>query len=468
MRRSLPKDPHLRAVWLERIGLSESAAPISARVCGRHFPPEAYLYNLEFVRTSAVGIKHLHLKKNTVPTLLLPKTRAQVLVMQVPGASASAAAIGPAQVFQEHESTLLAGNEVELARDGRCDSRGFSATYMTYSVLARGVGRIILSEQMQGWRALCPLVSPWKKEGLKRCLEKLDASGVMVQSLTTANSSWNSRKHGLTELLCIHIPGVKKKLRAASKRHAVLECWIQPIANHLYWVAAMAQGDSELILSMWKSILNNVCDVHTGHDGPFAECLHEPLEDRQWIKPSLFCCLLSSVQGFCCPERHRGEPILLRDLTQIAPAAQTFSLESFHSVLIHFALKSNAFTQGVRKARTRLAVLHFNENAAREQAKTQDGINRYKIKSSKSRKGHYTACPVKEDRSYRYVAELMMNAVQRCETQSYRTSRESTKSLDSEQEAGNCNRPPSKDEARERKAQLVQSGRSRYPASSVG
>lgn len=75
LRHSLPKDPHLRAVWLERIGLSESAAPRSARVCGRHFPPEAYLYNPEFVQRSAVGMKHLHLKKNTVPTLLLPKTR---------------------------------------------------------------------------------------------------------------------------------------------------------------------------------------------------------------------------------------------------------------------------------------------------------------------------------------------------------------------------------------------------------
>ncbi|XP_077558031.1 uncharacterized protein LOC144173512 [Haemaphysalis longicornis] len=105
----------------------------------------------------------------------------------------------------------------------------------------------------------------------------------------------------------------------------------------------MGQGDSELILSMWKSILNHVCDMHTGHDGPFAECLHEPLEDRQWIKPSsrAFAALKGIVES----------PSLLRDLTQIAPAAQTFSLESFHSVLIHFAPKSNAFTQGVMKAR---------------------------------------------------------------------------------------------------------------------
>ncbi|KAH9359501.1 hypothetical protein HPB48_012200 [Haemaphysalis longicornis] len=352
------------------------------------------------------------------------------------------------EVFQENESRLiddLAGTEVELAGDGRFDSPGFSATYMTYSVLATEVGRIILSEQIRvGESSAVTSSVSMEKEGLKRCLEKLDASGVMVQSLTTGNLHRRScvtamlERPGMRPYFDIwHIAkGVKKKLHAASKRHGVLECWIQPIGNHLYWVAAMGQGDSELILSMWKSILNHVCDVHAGHDGPFAECLHEPLEDRQWIKPY-------SARG------------------------QTFSLESFHSVLIHFAPKSNAFTQGVMKARTRLAVVHFNENASREQAETQDGIKRYKIQSSKSRKGHYTTCPVKEDRSYRYAAELMMNAVQRCETQSYRTSREGTKSLASEQEAGNCTRPASKDEARERKAQLVQSRQSRYPHSSM-
>lgn len=56
------------------------------------------------------------------------------------------------QVFQEHQSRLiddLAGTEVALAGDGRCDSPKFSATYMAYSVLATEVGRIILSEQIR-------------------------------------------------------------------------------------------------------------------------------------------------------------------------------------------------------------------------------------------------------------------------------------------------------------------------------
>ncbi|KAH9375711.1 hypothetical protein HPB48_000542 [Haemaphysalis longicornis] len=150
------------------------------------------------------------------------------------------------EVFQEHESTLiddLAGTEVELAGYGRCNSPGFSATYMTYSVLATEVDRIIRSEQIRVGESSAVATSvSMKKEALKTCLEKLDASGVMVQSLTTASRAFAALK-GIVE-----------------------------------------------------------------------------------------------------------SPSLLSDLTKIAPAAQTFSLESLHSVLIHFAPKSNAFTQGVMKA----------------------------------------------------------------------------------------------------------------------
>ncbi|KAL3187812.1 hypothetical protein MRX96_024566 [Rhipicephalus microplus] len=49
---------------------------------------------------------------------------------------------------------------------------------------------------------------------------------------------------------------------------------------------------------------------------------------------------------------------------------QTFSLESFHSVLNSFAPKSNAFSEDGIQARTWLAVLNFNENVGRQQALT--------------------------------------------------------------------------------------------------
>ncbi|KAH9376207.1 hypothetical protein HPB48_004233 [Haemaphysalis longicornis] len=79
--------------------------------------------------------------------------------------------------------------------------------------------------------------------------------------------------------------GIQKKLRAACKSQscALIQPWMQCITNHLYFVAAMAEGDAELIMSMWRSLLNHICDKHDGHEGPFAECLHEPLGERLWM-----------------------------------------------------------------------------------------------------------------------------------------------------------------------------------------
>ncbi|XP_037570386.1 uncharacterized protein LOC125939658 [Dermacentor silvarum] len=176
----------------------------------------------------------------------------------------------------------------------------------------------------------------------------------------------------------------------------------------------MGQGDGELVISMWRSLLNHVCNKHDGHDGPYKKCLHDSLDDREWLRPAspAFLRLKTIVDN----------ARLLKDIRRLSPEVQTFSLESFHSVLNRFAPKSNAFSVDGMQERTRLAVLHFNENAARHQALTQDGEQRWKIKSSKARRGHFTVTTVKEDPSYGYVDDLMQDVVERCEHSSYKES----------------------------------------------
>lgn len=44
-------------------------------------------------------------------------------------------------------------------------------------------------------------------------------------------------------------------------------------------------------------------------------------------------------------------PRLLKDIRQLAPSTHTFSLESFHSVLIGFAPKSVSFSPNGMRAR---------------------------------------------------------------------------------------------------------------------
>ncbi|KAH9366628.1 hypothetical protein HPB48_017797 [Haemaphysalis longicornis] len=87
-----------------------------------------------------------------------------------------------------------------------------------------------------------------EKEGLVRSMVKLEEQGVAIRSLTT---------------------GLKKKLKLAAKSKGCssIQLWIEAIKNHLYWTAAMGDGDGELILSIWGSLLNHVCNKHVGHQG---------------------------------------------------------------------------------------------------------------------------------------------------------------------------------------------------------
>lgn len=38
------------------------------------------------------------------------------------------------------------------------------------------------------------------------------------------------------------------------------------MVNHLYWCAASSDGDSELMVAKWQSIVNHAHDIHSRHD----------------------------------------------------------------------------------------------------------------------------------------------------------------------------------------------------------
>ncbi|XP_077549571.1 uncharacterized protein LOC144162784 isoform X1 [Haemaphysalis longicornis] len=298
------------------------------------------------------------------------------------------------KLYQEQQDQLVrrvAGTAVDLAGDGRCDSPGYSAKYCTYSLLCTQLNRIIHCEQIRVKEsASVPNSVAMEKEGLVRSMVKLEEQGVAIRSLTTdrhpaIRTLCRQKKPNTRHFFDVwHIAkGLKKKLKLAAKSKGCssIQLWIEAIKNHLYWTAAMGDGDGELILSIWGSLLNHVCNKHVGHQGPFSECLHEPLEDRQWMRPDspAFLKLRAILQN----------PRLLSDLQQLSPTVQTYALESFNSLIIRFAPKAIAFSEEGMAARTQLAVLHYNENALRPQAKTKKGKKKYKVKMSRPRPGHF-------------------------------------------------------------------------------
>ncbi|KAG0423672.1 hypothetical protein HPB47_000560 [Ixodes persulcatus] len=152
-------------------------------------------------------------------------------------------------------------------------------------------------------------------------------------------TSVNMEKEGLLrQLEFFKEKGVKKKLTAASKRAGCqdLQIWIQTATNHMYWSARAAGGDKKLLIDIWLSMHNHVINKHLGHEGTYGRCLHGDIcqsqHDHRWIP---------AYNQF---KSITGNKRLLKDLAQMSPHGQTYALEAFHSVLIDFAPKSQAFS----------------------------------------------------------------------------------------------------------------------------
>ncbi|KAL1448016.1 hypothetical protein MTO96_028301 [Rhipicephalus appendiculatus] len=109
-------------------------------------------------------------------------------------------------VWDEHQERLLTqlrGTNLQLAGDGRCDSPGHSAKYLTYYFLCPDSGNIIHTEQVQVKESEQVKASAtMEKEGLIRGLKFLSDHRMTVKSLTT------DRHPGIKKYMRLQCPGI--------------------------------------------------------------------------------------------------------------------------------------------------------------------------------------------------------------------------------------------------------------------
>ncbi|EEC10137.1 conserved hypothetical protein [Ixodes scapularis] len=98
---------------------------------------------------------------------------------------------------------------------------------------------------------------------------------------------------------------------------------------------------------------------------------------------------------------------LLKNITQMSPQGENLALVAFHSVLIDFAAKSQAFSAGGFLEAQDLQSCSSKKNSARSQAVTKKGKPWWSAVTSKARKGHFTARPEPTEPTYVYVRKLV-------------------------------------------------------------
>ncbi|XP_049524234.1 uncharacterized protein LOC125945894 [Dermacentor silvarum] len=334
------------------------------------------------------------------------------------------------KVWSTQQASLVEackGRDLCLLGDGRCDSPGHSAKYLTYTLMDAETRKVLNFTQVQVGQNPQVKTSPqMEKVGFVQCLGELHSKDLKVSTVTTDRHP-GIRKHirekepGIKhELDSWHVvKGLRKKLEGIAKRAGctILNGWIQSICNHLYFSVAMSEGNVALRISIWKSLTRHIVNIHSGHEGPYHRCLHDQLSHKEWLDPG--SAVYKNLCGMVLNIR------LIKDIAQLSADAQTSCLESFHSLMIRFAPKSVAYSPTLMSARTMLAVLHHNANTTRKQACGIDGKPAFRRKMLKTKKGNEVVCPVKESVTYDYVQELLEATVEECSSGSFRSMRES-------------------------------------------
>ncbi|XP_067284722.1 uncharacterized protein [Pseudorasbora parva] len=299
---------------------------------------------------------------------------------------------------QQHViSQLKKRGKRAIAGDMRADSPGHSAKFGSYTLMDVETNSIVDLQLIQSNEVGGG--SQMEKEGLKRCLDKLDSCGLAVEYMVTDRRPQIRkylRERHITQYYDVwHFEkALTKKLRklSQSKDSELLKKWLKSIKNHLYWSATSSVSGPEKV-AKWTSLLNHMQNIHV-HDNPrFPKCEHQDKTSRnskKWFgKGSV---TLRKVEKIMCNKR------VLKDFEKLS---QTSTLEAFHRLLTRFAPKNLAFFPIGMLCRLYLAAMHHNENNAhRPQATTRQAF-------PKSKKGEYTAVPVKTDPTFDYVDDLM-------------------------------------------------------------
>lgn len=176
-----------------------------------------------------------------------------------------------------------------LSGDGRCDTPGHNAKYLTYSFLDRVTNKVIAFSLVQVTEA--GNSNRMEKIGFAKTLNDLKTKGIIPTQITTDRHS-QIRKYMREEEPKIEhqfdiwhfSKNIKKRLHAASKKSSckIIEKWIRSIGNHLWWACATCEGDSELLREKWISVLFHIQNKHrwTGCK-KFKKCQHPRMTKKQ-------------------------------------------------------------------------------------------------------------------------------------------------------------------------------------------
>uniref|UniRef100_A0A8C5B2R7 Uncharacterized protein n=1 Tax=Gadus morhua TaxID=8049 RepID=A0A8C5B2R7_GADMO len=252
------------------------------------------------------------------------------------------------------------------------DFPGHCAKYGSYTLIEDRVNKVVDVQLVRSSEV--PNSSRCEIEGLKRSIGLLRRHDLHLSTLITDRHR-QLCPEGTQHYFDVWHIGKTSKDRQCEQ----LQLWRPAIVNHQYWTAA-STPDGNRARKNLSICMSAVC---------VSVCVPAYLS---W-----------SLAGSMAAVKLEGiitRTSLLKDVRQLSPQHQTYSLEAFHSLILHFAPKHTGFSYHGMYSRLLLAALHYNYNANRETARRSDGLERYSVRYPRFTKGAWEVVPIKEKASY--------------------------------------------------------------------
>ena len=313
--------------------------------------------------------------------------------------------------------------------DGRFDSPGKSAKYCTYSCQSPSTKKIIATSTIQtiSGKGSAPL----ELVGFINCLKQLSDNSFSVDTIATDRNKQLAKwlRDERPDIKHCYDPwhfvkNIKSKLRPLAKRKncRILNDWLKPIGNHLFWCTENCGGDADKLIEMWKSLLHHVTNRHHFKKAypKYPMCMHKKytraeIRRKKWIRKDSPA--YNTLESVILDKR------TLSDMLHLANPFHTGNVEVYNSVVNMYAPKRCEFDLPVMDARIKLAAIDFNANINREQdvikksrrGSGKVGEKKWKIQIAKQSK-EWVAKEVKTPKSYTFVKTLLLDVISRKES----------------------------------------------------
>ena len=246
--------------------------------------------------------------------------------------------------------------------------------------------------------------------------KNLKSKGVKVRCLTTNRhttiTSEMRKKHSKIkhqyDIWHLSKWVVKKLAKKSKKESQDLTAWIWSVSSHFWWSVATCNGNYDVLLEKWTSIVNHVSNKHSWRGAMhFKKCAHRKLP-RQEVKEKVWLKVGSATR--VALQEVVFNKKLLKDLKMVTEFHHTGNLEVYHSMMLKYCPKRQHLGHKGMIAKTQFAALDHNHNCSRKQAVVKHGSSlgslRYNLVFPKARKT-WVVKPIKEEKSYDHLDALM-------------------------------------------------------------